>query len=288
MLKQSRYNAILACLSSPECDGTTESISLIAQQFPGVSHQTLVSIYSQNVQLKTKQTHYGHSENAPDYYQRYHDRMSENPTQPVLLQIAREVDFPPALMARLVLEQYLLTLTSSTEPSAASTPIPKTVITKYLKEPFRIEDPYLAHQVQQCIIMDTTYGPIVESIKHSVGNEYEFYLMLKLNQNNLEFLGEDDMRKKGYDKTPDVKLNVPIAVNGRIVNWIESKASFGDSHSHNQYMKDQFWSYVNRFGSGMVIYWFGFIQELDVTTEDGIMLADDFPHDFIALRPDNT
>ena len=38
----------------------------------------------------------------------------------------------------------------------------------------------------------------------------------------------------------------------------------------------------------MVIYWFGFIQELDVTTEDGIMLADDFPHDFIALRPDNT
>ncbi|XP_072032015.1 CDAN1-interacting nuclease 1-like [Amphiura filiformis] len=282
MMKQSRYNAVIAVLTSPECDGTTESISAVAQQFPGVSHRTLVSIYSQNVQLKTKQTHYGHSEAAPEYYQRYQERMAESPGQPVLLQMAREIDFPPALMARLVVEQYAASL-----PNAAET-TPKGLITKYLKEPFRIEDPHLANQVEQCILMDTTYGPVVESIKHSVGNEYEFLLKIRLQQNNLEFLGEEDMRKKGYDKTPDIKLNVPIAVNGRIVNWIESKASFGDTHSHSQYMKDQFWSYVNRFGSGMVIYWFGFIQELDVTSEDGIMLAHDFPHDFIALRPDNT
>ena len=32
-----------------------------------------------------------------------------------------------------------------------------------------------------------------------------------------------------------------------------------------------------RFGSGLVIYWFGYIQDLDVHREHGIMLADHFP-----------
>ena len=43
-----------------------------------------------------------------------------------------------------------------------------------------------------------------------------------------------------------------------------------------EYMKDQFTKYVNRYGPGMVVYWFGFVDELQ-EEENSLILVDSFP-----------
>jgi hypothetical protein len=78
------------------------------------------------------------------------------------------------------------------------------------------------------------------------GLEYEYILYEKLRSTGIPFQTEDELRAKGYPKTPDVKLVFPISVNGFVVNWIDSKASFGDEYCHKSNLQEQFWSYKNR------------------------------------------
>lgn len=93
------------------------------------------------------------------------------------------------------------------------------------------------------------------------------------------------MRSRGYDKTPDFKLEVPIAVNGFVINWIESKARFGNTEIHQKYIKEQFLSYWNRFGPGLVIYWFGFLDTLNEPSEKRFIIMDHFPEDVTYMDP---
>ena len=95
---------------------------------------------------------------------------------------------------------------------------------------------------------------------------------------------ERELRAGGRARTPDIKLEVPIAVRGRIVNWIDSKASFSDPLVHVEKGVEQFQGYVNRFGPGMVIYWHGIVDELN--DDPNVLLVDAFPHssDIVKLR----
>lgn len=119
----------------------------------------------------------------------------------------------------------------------------------------------------------------------SVGAEYEQILKEKLVRLGVCFVDENLLRKQGYDKTPDFKLEIPIgrllytfdfdrinlavllilvigilfmkinkklcfnfqAIAGQVVNWIESKALFGDEETHQTYLDDQLMSYWNRY-----------------------------------------
>ncbi|KAJ6667365.1 hypothetical protein lerEdw1_017343, partial [Lerista edwardsae] len=143
----------------------------------------------------------------------------------------------------------------------------KTLISSMLRDPSQIPDGVLASQVYQvfitailvqwqrrylpssCTVNDYCYGPLVDCIKQypfsAIGHEYEVLLQEMLLEKKIPFLAEDQLRAKGYDKTPDFILEVPVAVEGHTIHWIESKASFGDECSHQAYLHDQFWSYWN-------------------------------------------
>jgi len=66
-----------------------------------------------------------------------------------------------------------------------------------------------------------------------------------------------------FAKTPDCLLDEPIKLNGWTINWIESKASFGDRVEFNKNIRGQLAQYVDMFGHGVVVYWFGHIDEVD-------------------------
>ncbi|XP_027735081.1 uncharacterized protein C15orf41 homolog isoform X1 [Empidonax traillii] len=299
-LSKAQYDEIAQFLGHVQ--PTRQSLRKLKEKFPSQSQSTLLSIFSQEYQKQIKRTHAKHhtAEAIETYYQRYLNGVMKNAAAPVLLELANEVDFAPSLMARIVLERYL----QEKEQAIPVTwlafgneiqftwlcsqiikfPSSKTLINSMLRDPSQIPDGVLATQVYQCTVNDCCYGPLVDCIKHAIGHEHEVLLREMLLEKNLSFIAEDQLRAKGYDKTPDFILEVPVAVEGHIIHWIESKASFGDESSHQAYLQDQFWSYWNRFGPGLVIYWYGFIEELDCHRERGILLKDCFPTDIVTLR----
>ncbi|KAM9294452.1 CDAN1-interacting nuclease 1 [Gastrophryne carolinensis] len=274
-LTKAQYNEIAQFITTLK--PTRQCMRMLKEKFPSQSQSTLLSIFSQEYQKLIKRTHARH--HAPDtveyYYNRYLHDTAVDSKAPVLLNLANEVDFSPALIARTVLERFL--------QDQDGVPPTKQILNSMLRDPSLIPDPVLASQVQQCIVNDCCNGPLVDCIKHSIGYEHEVLLREMLTKKNLAFLDEEQLRLKGYDKTPDFILEVPVAVEGHVIHWVESKASFGDEASHHTYLQDQFWSYWNRFGPGLVIYWYGFIEELDCNRERGIMLKDEFPSDIVTL-----
>uniref|UniRef100_A0A803K7T2 CDAN1-interacting nuclease 1 n=1 Tax=Xenopus tropicalis TaxID=8364 RepID=A0A803K7T2_XENTR len=237
LLSKAQYDEIALFITTLR--PTRQCMRRLKERFPCQSQSTLLSIFSQEYQKLIKRTHAKHHtpEAIEMYYARYLNEVARDPTVPILLELANEVDFSPALIARTVLERFL--------QDHDGQPPTKPILSSMLRDPSLIPDPVLANQVHLCIINDCCNGPLVDGIKHAIGHEHEVLLRQKLKEHNLAFLDEDQLRLKGYDKTPDVILEVPVAVDGHVIHWIESKASFGDEASHNTYLHDQFWSYWN-------------------------------------------
>lgn len=186
---------------------------------------------------------------------------------------------------------------------------PKSITNEMMRNPHMIPDPLFGLNVMNCWFNDKSDGPLIDLKRQAIGEDYEVRLKKLAADVGLEFHDEVYLRRYGYDKTPDLKLAVPCMYKGKIISWIESKASFGDMTSHRQYVNDQLASYGNRyvnwhckwfefleengihslrhlyefdicrFGCGVVIYWFGYLDQVAMCPEnkDCIIVTDEFP-----------
>ncbi|KAL1512720.1 hypothetical protein ABEB36_002263 [Hypothenemus hampei] len=254
----------------------------LEESFPSVKPDTLSSIVNNEYQKKMKYG-YGKTQNNRNlFWEMYNTSLKRGEEPGILVRLAEIHDIPPCLLARLILQKYF-----EVKPGKFLEKDSTVNINKYLKNACLISDPDLAYEVFLCSIFDNLYSPLQDAIRMSIGQQYEIRLHKEATQLGLTFRNEEYLRKLGYDKTPDLKMELPFLFEGIVINWIESKALFADEEVHNDYVKNQYLSYWNRFGPGLVIYWFGYLKTIVEPSNKRFIIRDHLPTNIIKFNDVN-
>ncbi|XP_014229745.1 uncharacterized protein C15orf41 homolog [Trichogramma pretiosum] len=248
---------------------------MLQSTYPSVDRNTLLSILQQEITQRMKVNHSKVFGKDKSYYGAYLEAVQKGESAGILLRMATALETCPMLLAKRILK-------SCYDPEDKMN---NKDLNKLMHDTTLIEDATLAYEIYLCVLFDDQNGPISNSIKDSIGREYELKLERLLDNRKIPFHNEEFLRAKGYDKTPDCKLILPIAVNGKIINWIESKAQFGSPTVHQRYHKEQYSSYWNRFGTGLVIYWFDFSDDIIDTEEKRYIVMNKFPEHIVTMDP---
>ncbi len=173
-----------------------------------------------------------------------------------ILDMAREWRFPPVLMGQMVLQELR---------------IPRKKVWGTFLNPATAPDERLRTEVLQLLEADPIYSPSGMERQRERGRKGEKRLEDWLQRHGIGYRTEKDLRGK-YAKTPDALLDEPIVFLGRKLQWIESKANFGDDVELRKNLKRQLAPYTELFGEGAVVYWFGFVEGAE--SPPGIFLWD--------------
>lgn len=162
------------------------------------------------------------------------------------IEIAKDIDFPPVLTAGFILEEL---------------GYGKKRFQDALRKPEALSDPRLRRELDEVSKNDFVYSPHAGEMQRAHGVAAEEELLKWVKGQNVPFLTENDSKRiKFHRRTPDFLLRKPIKVSGMVVNWVESKASFGSPEEMKRDYRRQLSDYVKYFGPGMVVYWYGFVD----------------------------
>lgn len=207
----------------------------------------------------------------------HHRKFSWKQNTKQFTQLAKEYNYPPYLLLRLILEQ-ITHLKGSKLTQVLRNPETFTL-------PETLSDAITATKQRELITailnQDPLYGPRHDRARHFIGIEYEVVLedYLRRHHGRIPIVTEATLRERGTSKTPDVLLEIPLAIyhrqKWRMICWIDSKALFGDIHTHQTNVMAQANAYVHRFGPGLIVYWMGYASSIvDDSNEDIVVVED--------------
>ena len=242
-MKQDEYTTLWEAISD------ADSLDELARK--GYDRDLLLVLYTNKVIRDTKSRYYSVKRRVPELLMDW--RLGTS-----LVEIAKDLNFPPVLLTNLILRQHGWT---------------KNRINTAMREPESVGDPRIRDELKRVQSADLIYSTEGNRIQFERGKTVEGYIGKWLAANKKKFITEKEAKERGHPKTPDFHLEAPMKVDGRWVNWIESKGTFGDGKEVNKDYRKQLTHYVDLFGAGMVVYWYGFIGGV-LDDEERILVKD--------------
>lgn len=163
-----------------------------------------------------------------------------------LIDLSKRVNFPPVLFA------YIIFMENK---------VHRKVFWEYIRKPENIRDRKLRAEIIEIVKNDIIYSPSAIKKQYERGKKGEENINNWLTDKKIPFLTEAELRST-HAKTPDFLLLEPIEIKRKKIKWIESKATFGDLYEIRRNMRKQILPYIEIFGSGAVVYWFGYIEDI--------------------------
>jgi hypothetical protein len=220
----------------------------------GLDKELLLVILSQKIVRETKRNYY-------EIKKKINILLGEWLRGKKITEIADREGFPPLLMASLMFEH---------------TGVGKRQFRTYVDNPESIEDKRLRNEIKDAIRSEIIYSPDGARVQHGRGKDVEWVVKKWLDNRRIKYMTEYDAKKGEHTKTPDFNLESPMKVGDMWINWVECKGSFADEVEYKRDYGKQLIHYVNLFGPGMVIYWYGYIDDMPKHLLDkNILLADD-------------
>ena len=208
----------------------------------GQPYDATRAIRSQYLQRKSIKNHYKVKDKAGSLYRVWKDGKT-------LSELALQVDFPPILLANFLMLKMRFSKKRTKE-------IMKN--TNLIKGNKRLKD-----ELDEIIGRDELYTPRSHDKQSAEGNRREDLIAELLDEKEISYFTEEDLRAGTIEgKTPDFLLKKPINWHGDEYNWIESKASFGDEYIHRKNHGGQVSKYVELYGQGILVYWYGYLDNL--------------------------
>jgi hypothetical protein len=240
-MKKEVFNKMLSKLN------TIDDIERVKKEF-GLSEEVLLSILSHKIARDATRRFYQVKHRAKYLLKDWLRGES-------LIHIACRFNFPPVLMAKIILEEH---------------GISRVKCNKYLRNPNCVNNPRLTKELRQALERDITYSPNANTMQAKYGRMVEDAVKDWLDTNKIEYRQEKEIKEK-YPKTPDFLLKKPLKIDDDDIHWIECKASFGDDVEMRRNYRRQLLPYKGLFGNGMVVYWYGYIE--DAPHDKDILIA---------------